>query len=51
MKRMHELGFFNPLKQYLLENRPFMGICVGMQALYLDSLESSDAAGLGTEHC
>ena len=47
MDRLHAMNFFKPLQQYIKENRSFMGICVGMQALYNSSTESTGAAGLG----
>lgn len=41
------LGFKEPLQEYIKSNRPFMGICVGMQALYETSEENPEAKGLG----
>jgi glutamine amidotransferase/cyclase len=46
MERLKGLGVIEPLKEYILQNRPFFGICVGMQCLFLDSDESS-VPGLG----
>ncbi|KAI8894444.1 hypothetical protein BC833DRAFT_604891 [Globomyces pollinis-pini] len=46
MLKLEKLGWIEPLKAYLNQNRPFMGICVGMQCLYLSSDESSEL-GLG----
>lgn len=40
-------GFAQPLKDYIASGRPYMGICVGMQALFLSSDESPDVPGLG----
>mmetsp|Transcript_132937 Transcript_132937/g.315044 ORF Transcript_132937/g.315044 Transcript_132937/m.315044 type:complete len:534 (-) Transcript_132937:100-1701(-) len=40
-------GFFAPLQQYLKEDRPFFGICLGMQTLFEGSAESAGVAGLG----
>ena len=36
-----------PLKAYLEENRPFLGICLGLQALFNGSDEAPDIPGLG----
>ncbi|GAX19066.1 glutamine amidotransferase / cyclase [Fistulifera solaris] len=38
MRVLNEKGFDEPLRQYLAQNRPFLGICLGMQTLF----ESSD---------
>ena len=32
MQILHEKGFVAPLKRYLASGRPFLGICLGMQA-------------------
>ncbi|KAJ3305418.1 hypothetical protein HDV03_001512 [Kappamyces sp. JEL0829] len=47
MQKLHSLGFVEPLKAYIRANRPFMGICVGMQCLYNASDESPEEPGLG----
>ncbi len=47
---MHELDrrrLRQPLREYLAGGKPFLGICVGLQALYEGSEEAPDAAGLG----
>lgn len=36
---LHERGFVEPLREYLNADRPFLGICVGMQALFEGSEE------------
>jgi glutamine amidotransferase/cyclase len=36
-----------PLKKYIQANRPFFGICLGMQSLFEGSDESKDDIGLG----
>jgi len=38
MKFLHDKGFVEPLKRYIRADRPFLGICLGMQTLF----ESSD---------
>ena len=35
-------GWEEPLKQYLAENRPYLGICLGMQTLFECSMENSE---------
>ncbi|MCG6939672.1 MAG: imidazole glycerol phosphate synthase subunit HisF [Thiohalocapsa sp.] len=47
MGRLQELGFVEPLRQYLLADRPFLGICIGLQCLFEGSDESPETAGLG----
>ncbi|KAJ3308641.1 hypothetical protein HDV04_001006 [Boothiomyces sp. JEL0838] len=46
MKRLQELGLKDELIKYIKANRPFMGICVGMQVLFNGS-DESDEPGLG----
>ena len=37
MKVLHEKGYYEPLKKYLANHdRPFLGICLGMQTLFED---------------
>jgi glutamine amidotransferase/cyclase len=40
-------GYLAPLKRYLSANRPFLGICLGFQALFEGSTEASGVEGLG----
>lgn len=47
MHRLQEAGYIEPLKQRIMENKPFLGICVAMQALYEGSEESPGVHGLG----
>jgi imidazole glycerol-phosphate synthase len=47
MKFLKEKGYFEPLRRYLLSGKPYFGICIGMQALFRSSEESSGAIGLG----
>jgi glutamine amidotransferase/cyclase len=47
---MHILSknnYVEPLKAYLNSNRPFLGICLGLQALFENSDEAPDVTGLG----
>jgi len=47
MARLAELGYLAPLKEYLVANRPFFGICLGLQTLFEGSEESPGVTGLG----
>lgn len=47
MKRLHECGYIEPLKDYLRSGKPFLGICLGLQTLFEGSEESPGVAGLG----
>ncbi len=47
MQRLRERGYVEPLKRRIMENRPFLGICVALQALFEGSEESPGVAGLG----
>ncbi|WP_133510210.1 imidazole glycerol phosphate synthase subunit HisF [Candidatus Thiosymbion oneisti] len=47
MQRLHSLGYLEPLKEYLQADRPFLGICIGLQCLFEGSEESPGVAGLG----
>jgi glutamine amidotransferase/cyclase len=44
---LKERGFIDPLKTYLNQNRPFLGICLGLQALFDGSEEAPGVSGLG----
>lgn len=44
-------GLFDPIREFIASDRPFLGICVGYQALFERSEEfESKAAGLGVFH-
>ncbi len=47
MANLRRLGFLEPLREYLAANRPYLGICLGLQALFEGSEESPGVAGLG----
>ncbi len=47
IQQLREQGFLEPLREYLLQNRPFLGICLGLQALFEGSEESPGTPGLG----
>jgi len=45
--RLQQDGYFEPLRRRILEGRPFLGICIGLQVLFEGSEESLGATGLG----
>lgn len=47
MTVLHERGLVEPLEAYLRSNRPFLGICLGLQALFEESEEAPGVQGLG----
>ncbi|MGA9535188.1 MAG: imidazole glycerol phosphate synthase subunit HisF [Desulfobacterales bacterium] len=47
MQILHRKGLVEPLKAYLSSNRPFLGICLGLQALFDKSEEAPGCEGLG----
>lgn len=47
MEILRDRGYVEPLKAYLRSGRPFLGICLGMQALFEDSEEAPGIPGLG----
>jgi imidazole glycerol-phosphate synthase len=47
MERLRESGYVEPLRQRILADKPFLGICVALQALFEGSEESPGVAGLG----
>jgi glutamine amidotransferase/cyclase len=47
MARLIETGYLEPLRRYLEEDRPFLGICLGLQTLFEGSEESPGVPGLG----
>lgn len=46
MDEMHKRGFVEPLKAYIAENRPLLGLCLGMQILMTESEEFGHHRGL-----
>lgn len=40
-------GYVKALKDYLLEGRPYLGICLGLQLLFEGSDENGGMEGLG----
>ena len=47
MERLKEKGYVAPLKAFLETGRPFLGICLGMHALFEGSEEAPGTPGLG----
>ena len=47
MQRLHQFGYVEPLLEYLRADRPFLGICLGLQTLFEGSEEALGVAGLG----
>ncbi len=47
MDVLRKRNFIEPLRRYLDENRPFLGICLGLQVLFETSEESPGCDGLG----
>ncbi|MBT8363153.1 MAG: imidazole glycerol phosphate synthase subunit HisF [Deltaproteobacteria bacterium] len=44
---LHEKKYVEPLKAYINSNRPFLGICLGLQVLFDSSQEAPNLSGLG----
>lgn len=44
---LHQNGLWEPLKQWLADERPYIGICLGYQLLFASSEESPGVTGLG----
>ncbi len=47
MNRLVETGYAEPLKQRIAADKPFLGICVALQAMFEASTESPGVGGLG----
>ncbi len=46
-KELNSLNLFDAVRDYSKKNRPFLGICLGLQLFFEKSEESPEAAGLG----
>jgi glutamine amidotransferase len=46
MHNLEQAGFVEPILRVIAEGRPFLGICVGMQLLFTDSVEFGLYKGL-----
>ncbi|MBU0480924.1 MAG: imidazole glycerol phosphate synthase subunit HisF [Proteobacteria bacterium] len=47
MDRLNEKGFIEPLLEFLKADKPFLGICLGLQTLFEGSDEAPGVRGLG----
>jgi glutamine amidotransferase/cyclase len=47
MEVLEKKGYIAPLEAYLSSGRPFLGICLGLQALFEESEEAPGVPGLG----
>ncbi|QQK43857.1 Imidazole glycerol phosphate synthase subunit hisF [Penicillium digitatum] len=47
LSQLDKGGFLEPIRQHIEAGKPFMGICVGLQALFQGSEEDNDVPGLG----
>eukprot|EP01041_Mallomonas_annulata_P000378 gene378-691_t len=47
MQSLEAKGFMGPLREYIRANKPFFGICIGMQSLFEGSDESPNDRGIG----
>ncbi len=47
IERLRRLGYLDPLRAYIRADRPYLGICLGLQTLFEGSEESPDVPGLG----
>ncbi|ETS74619.1 Imidazole glycerol phosphate synthase hisHF [Pestalotiopsis fici W106-1] len=48
LSQLASAGYLPAIKEHIAAGKPFMGICVGLQALFEGSLEDPEVAGLGT---
>jgi len=47
MENLTELGLVEPIKEFIISERPFLGICLGLQLLFSESEEFGVHSGLG----
>jgi glutamine amidotransferase len=47
MAHLTEHGFVSPIQKWISSGKPFMGICLGLQALFQTSEETPGVEGLG----
>jgi glutamine amidotransferase len=47
MAHLTEHGFVSPIQKWIASGKPFMGICLGLQALFQTSEETPGVEGLG----
>ncbi|KAJ5721142.1 histidine biosynthesis bifunctional protein hisB [Penicillium malachiteum] len=47
LSQLEKGGFLGPIREHISAGKPFMGICVGLQALFQGSEEDPNVPGLG----
>ncbi|KAJ4341426.1 Histidine biosynthesis bifunctional protein hisB [Didymella glomerata] len=47
LSQLEKAGYVEPIREHIRAGKPFMGICVGLQALFEGSEEDSQVKGLG----
>lgn len=47
MRKLRSRGLQEPVERFIASGRPFLGICIGLQALFAGSDESPDEPGFG----
>ncbi|KAG6058451.1 hypothetical protein E4U32_004604 [Claviceps aff. humidiphila group G2b] len=47
LSQLSQAGYLPAIQQHINEGKPFMGVCVGLQALFEGSAEDEDVPGLG----
>lgn len=47
MRHLSSLDLIEPLREFIASERPFLGICLGMQLLFTESQEFGSSDGLG----
>jgi len=47
IKNLNQLSLIEPIKNFIKQGRPFLGICLGLQILFEESEESPGINGLG----
>jgi glutamine amidotransferase len=47
MRNLRESGFVEPIREYIASGRPFLGVCMGLQALFDVSEEGGEHQCLG----
>ncbi|HOW36265.1 MAG TPA: imidazole glycerol phosphate synthase subunit HisH [Candidatus Omnitrophota bacterium] len=47
MEKLQSLGLIAPIRESIASNKPFLGICLGLQLLFEESDEGGNVKGLG----
>lgn len=48
LSQLSQAGYLEPVRKHINAGKPFMAICVGLQALFEGSVEDADVPGFGT---